>query len=905
MTSDIAQAAHVKNTRTTCPYCGVGCGVLAGIDDQGRLSIKGDAAHPANFGRLCSKGMALAETVDQEGRLLYPQVNGRRVSWDEALDKVAREFSKVIKTYGPDAVAFYVSGQLLTEDYYVANKLMKGFIGSANIDTNSRLCMASAVVGYKRAFGSDTVPCNYEDLECADLIILSGSNTAWCHPVIFQRIQQARDARPGLKIIVIDPRRTATCEIGDLHLAIKPGTDVHLFNGLLNHIRREDMCDWAFLENNTEGFSAALKTARDSSPSIPAVAAACHVAEADVAEFYRLFTKTEKVVTVYSQGVNQSSSGTDKVNSIINCHLATGRIGKPGMGPFSITGQPNAMGGREVGGLSNQLAAHMDLENPAHRDTVQRFWNAPTIAQKPGLKAVDLFQAIDRGEIKAVWIMATNPAVSLPDTNRVKAALKKCELVVVSDCMCKTDTTLLANVLLPAKTWGEKDGTVTNSERRISRQRAFMDAPGEAQADWWIICELAKRMGFDDAFQYEAVADIFREHAALSGYENNGVRDFDIHALQDLDNREYQQLVPVQWPIGHKNTSGTERMFADGRFFWPNGKARLVAVTPRAPGQAPDKAFPLILNTGRVRDQWHTMTRTGKSARLSAHITEPYLEIHPQDAAERAIADHSLVKISSRHGEAVARITLATEQQIGSVFMPMHWNEQYASSGGVGAVVNPFIDPLSGQPESKHTPVRIDRLDAKWQAFLMSRDETDMAFGSDCCGADYWVKSKGADYWRYELAGLSGPGPGKDRQRWINTLLGDVTGDTESIEYTDDASACYRFAYIRAGRLEKCLFIAPEGNQLPGRTWLGTLFAQGSLQSSERISLLAGKPAAGQADDGSVICSCFNVGKNRILSCIQSDPEMTAEKIGKKLQAGTQCGSCLPEIKKLLNTAHP
>jgi assimilatory nitrate reductase catalytic subunit len=609
-------------TRTTCPYCGVGCGIIATVTDNGATDIKGDPEHPANFGRLCSKGTALAETLDLDDRLLYPEINGQRVDWDKATDVVAKLFLHNIKHHGPQSVAFYVSGQLLTEDYYVANKLMKGFIGTANIDTNSRLCMASAVAGYKRAFGADLVPCSYTDIEQAELLVITGSNTAWCHPIIYQRIVKAMADNPALKIVVIDPRRTATCEIADLHLPLQPGTDVALFNGLLNHLRREDALDWDFLEQHTDGFAAAINAARETAPSIPHVARICGLPESDIAEFYRLFTRTGKTVTLFSQGVNQSHQGTDKVNAIINCHLATGRIGKPGMGPFSITGQPNAMGGREVGGLANQLAAHMEIENPEHRDRVQRFWQSPLIADKPGLKAVEMFDAVHRGEIKTLWIMATNPVVSLPDADKVRAALQKCDTVIVSECIRHTDTTMHADILLPALAWGEKDGTVTNSERRILRQRQFLPTPGAARPDWWIISQVAQRMGYKQNFAYASAAQIFREHAALSGFENNGERDFDISALQELHDTDYTALAPVQWPMSaNRNQNG--QIFANNRFFHPGGKARFIAVRYSAPVNQPDDVYPFILNTGRVRDHWHTLTRTGKSPRLSSHTSEP------------------------------------------------------------------------------------------------------------------------------------------------------------------------------------------------------------------------------------------------------------------------------------------
>ncbi|MEP3304120.1 MAG: molybdopterin-dependent oxidoreductase, partial [Roseibium sp.] len=509
------QEATVK---TTCPYCGVGCGVLANIAADGNVTVKGDPDHPANFGRLCSKGSALAETLSLSDRLLYPQIGGEQASWDQALDLIASKFAATIEEHGPDSVAFYVSGQILTEDYYVANKLMKGYIGSANIDTNSRLCMASSVAGHRRAFGSDTVPGTYEDLELADLIVLVGSNLAWCHPVVFQRIEAAKRKNPALRVVVVDPRRTATCELADLHLALKPDTDVALFNGLLSFLADIDGLDRSFIDQHTHGFEAALEAAGPL--DMVKVADQTGLSVHDLATFYTMVARTEKTVTVYSQGVNQSVVGTDKVNAIINTHLATGRIGRAGMGPFSITGQPNAMGGREVGGLANMLAAHMAIENPEHRQLVQDFWQSPDMARRQGFKAVDMFGAVRDGRIKAIWIMATNPVDSLPAADEVALALKHCPFVVVSDVSTEVDTLPYAHVSLPAAAWGEKNGTVTNSERRISRQRRFLDLPGEARADWRALCEVAKRMGFAEGFNYTGVDEVFAEHAALSAHEN-------------------------------------------------------------------------------------------------------------------------------------------------------------------------------------------------------------------------------------------------------------------------------------------------------------------------------------------------------------------------------------------------
>src|SRR5579883_3310337 len=585
-------APIATEVRTTCPYCGVGCGVLAGAPSPrlrgegafpqaqtcdsepaetpahpefareransdlspqaGRreqkaapsatglpgAAVRGDPAHPANAGRLCSKGSALGETLGLERRLLFPEINGQRASWDDALDLAAAKFSAAIAKHGPDSVAMYVSGQFLTEDYYVANKLMKGFFGSANIDTNSSLCMASSVAGHIRAFGEDVVPGCYADLDEADLIVMVGSNAAWCHPILHRRVINARAAR-GARVVVIDPRRTATCDDADLHLPLRLGSDVALFNGLLVHLAASSAFDAEFVEKHTEGFETAVGTARAATPSAAAVATLTGLDSAQINDFYALFTQTARVVTLYSQGVNQSSAGTDKVNAIINCHLATGRIGLPGTGPFSLTGQPNAMGGREVGGLANQLAAHMNFASPAHIDRVRRFWNAPNIATRPGLKAVDLFEAMRDGEIKAVWIAGTNPAVSLPRSNRVREALRACPFVVVADVK-RNDTAEFAHVRLPAMGWSEKDGTLTNSERFISRQRAFRPPPGEARPDWWMLAQLARRMGWASAFDYRGPAQIFREHAALSAFENEGQRAFDIGGLAALDDAAYE-----------------------------------------------------------------------------------------------------------------------------------------------------------------------------------------------------------------------------------------------------------------------------------------------------------------------------------------------------------------------------
>jgi assimilatory nitrate reductase catalytic subunit len=863
-------------THTTCPYCGVGCGVVAIVDEKNQqVAITGDASHPANFGRLCSKGAALADTLDHEGRLLHPLIDGQQATWDDALNHVAQGFSRIIAEHGADAVAFYVSGQLLTEDYYVANKLMKGYLGSANIDTNSRLCMSTAVAAHKRALGEDVVLGCYEDIEAADLVVIVGSNLAWAHPVLYQRLVAAKQARPALQVVVIDPRRTATCDIADAHLAIAPDTDAFLFNGLLHYLRREDALDLSFIEQHTEGFAATFAAARS---SIPDVAQHCGLSENAVSDFFRRVARTQRTVTIFSQGINQSAHGVDKANAILNVHLATGRVGKVGQAAFSVTGQPNAMGGREVGGLANQLAAHLEF---ADADKVGRFWNAPHVAQTAGLKAVELFQAIAAGKIKAIWIMGTNPLVSLPDSDQMRAALQQCELVVVSDCVRHTDTTACADILLPAAAWGEKDGTVTNSERRISRQRAFLPPAGEAQPDWWIITQVAQRMGFGAAFAYTEPAQIFREHARLSGFENHGTRAFDLSGLATLDDAQYENLQPIQWPIHAAAPNGTARLGTDGRFFTASGKAQLIPITPQTP--AVDTDFPLTLNSGRMRDQWHTLTRTGKAPRLNAHSFEPFAQLHPTDAA--ALPHGGLARLTSRHGSMLARVQISEDQRRGTVFVPMHWSDAFAKSARVNALVAPDTDPISGQPASKQSPVRLEAYQPAWQGFVLSR--TRLAFPD----ATYCACSRGNGYWRHELAGEVLPA---DWHAWATAILPN-TG--EWIAFRDAAQGRYRAACLNNGQLQAVFFIAPD-HRLPERDWLASLFTQ--LTPADLAGLLAARPPQGSANTGRTVCACFNIGETTLRSTIAEQSLTSVAEVGQCLKAGTGCGSCVPEIRKML-----
>jgi assimilatory nitrate reductase catalytic subunit len=878
----------LRATRTACPYCGVGCGVLATPDGSGGAAIAGDPEHPANFGRLCSKGSALGETLGLDDRLLYPMIrcgkgNMERVAWTDALDHVAHRFKHIVARDGPGAVAFYLSGQLLTEDYYVANKLMKGFIGSANVDTNSRLCMASSVAGHRRAFGADTVPGCYEDLDEADLLVLVGSNAAWCHPVLFQRML-ANKQRRGARLVVIDPRRTDTAVDADLFLGLKPGTDTALFSGLLAYLADSGALDHDYIVRHTSGFEDALTRARSIAASIAATALATGLAEADVTAFFQMFRATPRVVTLYSQGVNQSAQGTDKVNAIINCHLATGRIGKPGASPFSLTGQPNAMGGREVGGLANQLAAHMAF-TPPDIDRVRRFWKAPRIATHEGLKAVQMFEAIARGEIKALWVMGTNPAVSLPEADVARAALKKLELFVISENVRSNDTVNAgAHVLLPAQAWGEKSGTVTNSERRISRQRAFLKPPGEAKPDWWIVSEVAVRLGFGAAFDFKSEADIFREHAGLSAFENNGSRDFDIGAMASLSDDAFDVMAPVLWPNRLGDIGPQQRFFAEGGFYSNDRKARFVAPEIPALRTETSAGRPLRLNTGRIRDQWHTMTRTGSSQRLGQHLPEPFVEIHPSDAGRFGVDDGGFARVVTDYGQCILKVVVSERQQRGMLFAPIHWSEETASTARVGALVAPFTDPFSGQPENKATPASIMPYEYVFRGFVLSRGKIELP------AHVWWARvsvSGGYGYLLADNADLGG------WQSWLRSAAG---GDLA--EYRDFGGGVYRAASFTEDRIETCLFVGPAHD---AGDWgvVKNLFAAGSLSDDARRMLLSGKSMDGLASAGPIVCACFGVGRSTICDAIAAGAQSAAA-IGVQLKAGTNCGSCIPELKRLI-----
>ena len=910
-----------KSINTTCPYCGVGCGVTArvpkmptnllstGPSSLGQnISVTGDIRHPANYGKLCIKGSNLADTLGLETRVLEPMYGRQHqrevINWDRATDLIATKFQQCIEQFGRDSIAFYVSGQLLTEDYYVANKFVKGYLGTANIDTNSRLCMSSAVAAHKRAFGEDIVPASYEDFEQTDMVVLVGSNTAWCHPVLYQRIMQAKSER-DLFVVVIDPRFTSTCEAADLHLPILPGQDVALFNGLLQYLIQHDYADETFIAAHTQGLEQAVAQSQTES-SLEEVAQRTGISAEKLQIFYKKFGETKKVITLFSMGVNQSSQGVNKANSIINCHLLTGKIGKLGAAPFSMTGQPNAMGGREVGGLANMLAAHLEIENKSHQALVQNFWQSPYIAQKSGLKAVDLFHAVESGQIKAIWIMATNPIVSLPDADQVKRALEKCEFVVVSDICQDTDTTQYADLLLPALGWGEKDGTVTNSERRISRQRAFLSPPKQAKPDWWAICQVAKKMGLS-GFDFNDSHEIFLEHARLSAEQNSppvdqsitpNFRYFNLSGLANLSKTEYETLTPVQWPVWLKNQPEgvVARLFSQGQFSHLGGKAKFISTPAINPVNPITDEYPLMLNTGRIRDQWHTMTRTGLSANLSAHRAEPYCEIHPLDALKYGVKDGELLEIKSHWGNCVLRTQVSNDIRRGQVFTPIHWSDQVASDARIGKLVNPVVDAISGEPEFKHTPVIIYPFYSHWQGVLYVRRGFENIVQRSIERTVWWTKILTSNAWRYELA---------DRKKFPNTTesLKDILPfHDESFEWLtveDNTAHISHSIVLKDNHVVACLYIAPP-SMLPNPEWVASLFKRERLSAMHRKALLAGQAMSITANEGPLVCSCFKVGKNRIINTIKEQNITHEKQITACLKAGGNCGSCLPEIRGLI-----
>ena len=695
--------------KSYCPYCGVGCGLLAGIKDGSVQKIKGDPDHPSSLGDLCLKAVYLPETLATPDRLVYPQVRQcqegpfTRVSWDLTLQYLAQRFGEIIDDHGPDAVAFYGSGQLTTEEYYVGNKLAKGFIGTNNFDTNSRLCMASAVAGYKTSLGSDGPPNSYADIDEANCLLLIGTNTADCHPVIFKRIKQRKASEPNkVTIIAVDPRRTETADFADLHLPIRPGTDIALLNSMLHVLLEQDLVDRHFIAQSTNGFAQLQETVQKYPPKV--AEQICGVPECLIVEAALIFGMAKNAMSLWSMGINQSAVGVHKNNAIHNLHLATGKIGKPGCGPFSLTGQPNAMGGREVGGLAHMLPGYRNVQDPRHREEVERCWGVPhgTISPEPGLPALEQFEALAQGKVKAIWILCTNPAVSAPDIDVIEKALRQAELVVVQDAYHPTGTSKFAHVLLPAAQWSEKEGVMTNSERRITYMPKLVDPPGEALPDWQILARFARAMGFHEGFNYQSAEEIFTEYATLT--ENT---------LCDCSGMSYGRLKndgPLQWPCSNAEPKGTARLYAGARFPTSDGKANLIAVEHAEPVEGTDQEYPLLLTTGRSKYHWHTMTRTGKNQALRKSAPEPILEIHRADARQYGIRDADFVEIISRRGKVMAQCRVTEEIPRGACFLPFHWGREHGYFKAANNLTISARDPVSRQPELKACAVRVRKV---------------------------------------------------------------------------------------------------------------------------------------------------------------------------------------------------
>ncbi|QXB53119.1 nitrate reductase [Aeromonas sp. FDAARGOS 1415] len=863
--------------KTTCAYCGVGCGIRLNREGD-EWQLQGDEQHPANGGALCVKGASLLESLAFPDRLLYPRWMGQRIGWEEALDTLAARLATIAKESGPEAIGLYLSGQLTTEDYYVANKLMKGYLGSANVDTNSRLCMSSAVVAHQRAFGEDLVPACYEDLELADLVVLTGANTAWTHPVLFRRLQQARARRPGLRLVVLDPRRTMTAEQGDLHLALKPGSDVTLWNGLCRYLLDVDGWDKDYVAQHVSGFEALAAALDDPAWQLDEVARSCGLSRSDLLGFYQLFARTPKTVTLFCQGINQSNQGVDKANAILNAHLMCGRIGKPGAAPFSMTGQPNAMGGREVGGLATQLAAHMGF-GEAECDRVQRFWQSPTIVRGPGHKAVELFEAVHRGEIRALWVLGTNPAVSLPDGNRVREALSRCELLVVSEVTANTDTARLAHLLLPAAAWGEKSGTVTNSERTISRQRAFLPLPGEARPDWWALTQIARRLGFGEGFAYEHEHDIFCEHAALSGFENAGERQFDISGLAGLTRAEFEALEPLRWPVNARWPKGRDRLFEDGRFATPDGRARLLPLAQHFPpqqGAGLEEELPLLLNSGRLRDQWHTMTRTGHVPRLQEAEPWPRVRMGAASLLALGVREGDLVRLGNGLGEALLLAGLDEGLREGEAFLPMHWTDSQCSQGAVNRLIPPVVDPLSGQPMFKQGRVQARAQPTRWEGLWCGRHEWREP-------VDWWARRPLPEGNCTLLASWS------DSPAILWQRLGEQ-GHWLRLPLKEGWLA----VALAGDRIEGILLVAARRPSIKVdllASLLGTPLQAGGLSQTLSQAL---------AGESRLVCSCLRVSEERIVDAITRQGVSELAGLQALLGCGSNCGTCLPEIDKLL-----
>ena len=950
----------MRETRSTCPYCGVGCGVVIESRDNQITGVRGDPDHPANYGRLCTKGLTLALTasasVTRQTRLLYPMRREhrheapQRITWDAALSFAAESFAHIIRDHGPDAVGFYISGQLLTEDYYVFNKLAKGLLGTNNVDTNSRLCMSSAVAGYKQTLGADAPPACYDDVKHAQCIFIVGSNTAYAHPILFRRIEDAKAANPAMKIIFCDPRRTDTAEVADLFLQIQPGTDVSLFNGMLHIMLWEGWIDNAYIAAHTNGFDALKTTVRDYTPDL--VAETCGIKKEDLFTAAKMFATSGATLSLYCQGLNQSSSGTAKNAALINLHLATGNIGKPGAAPFSLTGQPNAMGGREVGGLANLLSAHRELSNPEHRAEIAALWGVNSVPDKPGKTAVEMFQAAADGEIKALWIACTNPAQSMPDQATVRRALERAELVIVQEAFATASTCDYADLLLPATTWGEKTGTVTNSERRISRVRPAVTAPGETRHDWSIAVEFAQRlesqMGTAIApstlFPYSLIDEAAGAEAIWNEHrESTRGRDLDITGMS------YPMLEAgaQQWPLMTGQKVGKARLYEDGIFPTPDGRARFVNTVYKPVAEPRESRFPFSLTTGRLRDQWHGMSRTGTLGRLFGHVAEPSIQMNAQDMARRLLKHGDLVHVTSKRGSIVLPLHASPEVAVSQAFIAMHWGEEYLSGvspngeplTGVNALTTSAYCPNSKQPELKHAAVKILKAELPWSLLAMA-----------------WFPEGNALTARNELKSLMKTFPFTSCVPFSNNLpLAVVAGDTrrersgvlfrasgydvpadetlaaiERIFWLDTADALHYADRKKGQRRTICLRRVDDRAELTGfvlsgdisaEAWIRTLL-QDELpaQAYGRLLLVPGsKPPVAVQSRGKLVCTCLNVtdaAMDAHLLMLNTSVSLAVSGAGflatdedrlaslqNALKCGTNCGSCIPELKRRVRSS--
>ena len=913
-------SAAPHTTRSTCPYCGVGCGVLIEHDGTRISNVRGDPEHPANFGKLCTKGSTLHLSARLDHRVLTPWLRATKTaarapaSWDVALNHCAEKFAQVIQQHGADAVGFYISGQLLTEDYYVFNKLVKGLIGTNNVDTNSRLCMSSAVAGYKQTLGQDAPPACYEDIDHADLLLISGSNTAYAHPVLYRRIEEAREKRaqarmvdasiPALKTIVIDPRRTDTAAEADLFLQIQPGSDIALYNAMLNVLLWENLIDRRFIEASTAGFDALKQAVRETTPA--AAARICGVAEGGIITAAKWFGQSRAALSLYCQGLNQSWHGTHNNAALINLHLATGHIGKPGAGPLSLTGQPNAMGGREVGGLANLISAHRDMASPADRAEVAALWGVDSVPQKPGKTAVEMFEAVRTGEIKALWIACTNPAQSMPDLHSVHEALGNCGFVVLQEAFGNTDTAEFADVLLPASTWGEKHGTVTNSERRITRVFPAVPPPGAARHDWDIADDFAKRLGAKlgkaDAaarmFDYASPEAIWNEHR-----DSTRGRDLDITGLSYaiLDTRG-----PQQWPMPAGATEGKKRLYEDGKFFTANGRARFVVAQHQGVKEPVTAQYPVLLTTGRLRDHWHGMSRTGQVARLFSHVEEPLLTMHPADLARRGLATGDVATVSSRRGSFVVRVESGDSVRVGQAFMPMHWGAQFMKGLGVNAVTVPAFDPFSKQPELKAAAIEVTRAHLPHRVVAMGRVLSNVGQGELSEALKPVLRS--FDYATLTLAGrddativLRGYSAAPVSEAVLAAIDRHLKLDepAQVMRYVDAKRRVEKAARIENGEM---VSVSLSG-ETAAAEWLKSMMLGRASMEAVRPWILApvAKPPKGSLDRGRIVCNCVDVSEREIMREAALGAGFTA--VQEKLRCGTECGSCVPEVRRLVGAA--